>query len=129
MLCKQVSTFTHCGLILTFEVVNGDFSCYNCDWKESWWMILAKQRVLRTRSLTASPAAMLSCKLCGESQLAIWLMSAIWSPAVPSPHLHGPLILCHIIHQSRPQCLLLTIIAHPRHTPSYTATLPTRNCK
>ncbi|CBI36175.3 unnamed protein product, partial [Vitis vinifera] len=38
MLCKQVSTFTHCGLkcliweknwlILTFEVVNGDFS-YN----------------------------------------------------------------------------------------------------
>ena len=37
--------------------------------------------------LTASPP-MYSCKLCGESQLASRLLSAIWSPVVPPPHPH-----------------------------------------
>ena len=48
-----------------------------------------------TQSLTASPP-MLSCKLCGESQLAICLLSAIWIPAVPPPHPHDTCISpCH----------------------------------
>ena len=127
MLCKQVSTFTHCGLILTFEVANGDFSCYNCE-KNIDNNVIFHLRVFRSPNsnltehdrkipplpplfstydssnptctprrlhqsfckqlLTASPP-MLSCKLCGESQLASWLLCHLEScSATTSPPWH-----------------------------------------